>query len=330
MDVNKVDYCGKTIVDMTDATATPETVLEGYTAYGANGTRIVGTASGTTGATLTVIAPEGAVVTVSKGDNSQSKIAANGNVIFVGLETGTWTVSAVKDGDSASKTVEIKADYETQISFFAATIHVVYPAGLTCTATDGTTTLTAPDTGGKWDCVVAEAGEWTVKLSTGFAEKITIGATGEEATVDKWYVYKDGDQRTDLTGGWTAVKKQSPTVEFKEDRFYASAGSTTNQPAGMAISNNALNLTGFKTLSAAANMLKSLNSTTSVLELGVAKTKRTSAALNGGVVYKSVKGTGEHTLSVDISGVGEDLAALYPYFNIYCCQGELYKLWLEV
>ena len=47
MGVNKVVYGGKTLVDMTDATATPETVLEGYTAYGANGTRIVGTASAT-------------------------------------------------------------------------------------------------------------------------------------------------------------------------------------------------------------------------------------------------------------------------------------------
>ncbi len=47
MGVNKVVYGGKTIVDMTDATATPETVLEGYTAYGAKGTRIVGTASAT-------------------------------------------------------------------------------------------------------------------------------------------------------------------------------------------------------------------------------------------------------------------------------------------
>ena len=37
MGVNKVVYGGKTLVDMTDATATPETVLEGYTAYGANG-----------------------------------------------------------------------------------------------------------------------------------------------------------------------------------------------------------------------------------------------------------------------------------------------------
>lgn len=47
MGVNKVIYGGKTLVDMTDATVTPNTVLEGYIAYGANGARIVGTASAT-------------------------------------------------------------------------------------------------------------------------------------------------------------------------------------------------------------------------------------------------------------------------------------------
>lgn len=290
---------------------------------------VTGSGSGTS-ASLTVTAPAGATVTVSKDGKTKTKAAVTGTAVFKGLSTGIWTVTASKDSDSASKTVEIKADYETQIGFFTATIHVVYPAGLVCTATNGSTTLTAPDTSGTWDCVVMEAGQWTVKLSTGFAEKVTVGASGESHTVNKWYVYKDGDQRTELTGGWTAVKKQKPTVEFKEDRFAVSTGTIENQPAGMATTTNALNLKGFKTLCAAANMLTSLNSTVSILELGISKDKRTGASLKGGTVYKQEKGTGEHSLSVDISGVGEDLAAQYPYFNIYCCKGELYKMWLEV
>ena len=290
---------------------------------------VTGSGSGTS-ASLTVTAPAGATVTVSKDGKTKTKAAVTGTAVFKGLSTGIWTVTASKDSDSASKIVEIKADYETQIGFFSATINVTYPAGLACTATDGVTTLTAPDTSGTWDCVVTEAGQWTVKLSTGFAEKVTVGASGESHTVNKWYVYKDGDQRTELTGGWTAVKKQKPTVEFKEDRFAVSTGTIENQPAGMATTTNALNLKGFKTLCAAANMLTSLNSTVSILELGISKDKRTGASLKGGTVYKQEKGTGEHSLFVDISGVGEDLAAQYPYFNIYCCKGELYKMWLEV
>jgi hypothetical protein len=290
---------------------------------------VTGSGSGTS-ASLTVTAPAGATVTVSKDGKTKTKAAVTGTAVFKGLSTGIWTVTASKDSDSATKTVEIKADYETQIGFFTATIHVVYPAGLVCTATNGSTTLNAPDTGGTWDCVVTEAGQWTVKLSTGFAEKVTVGASGESHTVNKWYVYKDGDQRAELTGGWTAVKKQKPTAEFKEDRFAVSTRTIENQPAGMATTANALNLNGFKTLCAAANMLTSLNSTVSILELGISKAKRTNASLKGGTVYKQEKGTGEHSLSVDISGVGEDSAAQYPYFNIYCCKGELYKMWLEV
>ena len=286
---------------------------------------------GGTGCTLTITAPVGTTVTVSKdGKSKPSKVATTGTVVFKGLETGTWTITITNGTDTATKTVEIKADYETQIGFFSATIKITYPAGLACTVTHGSTTLNAPDTSGTWDCVVTEAGEWTVKLSTGFAEKVTVGASGESHTVNKWYVYKDGDQRTELTGGWTVVKKQKPTVEFKEDRFAVSTGTIENQPAGMATTVNALNLKGFKTLCAAANMLTSLNSTVSILELGISKDKRTGASLKGGTVYKQEKGTGEHSLSVDISGVGEDLAAQYPYFNIYCCKGELYKMWLEV
>lgn len=47
MGVNVVNYGGTTLVDMTDATATAETVLAGYTAYGADGNLITGTASST-------------------------------------------------------------------------------------------------------------------------------------------------------------------------------------------------------------------------------------------------------------------------------------------
>lgn len=57
MGVNKVIYGGRTVVDMTDATATPETILEGYTAYGANGTLIVGTASATKRQEVTISLP---------------------------------------------------------------------------------------------------------------------------------------------------------------------------------------------------------------------------------------------------------------------------------
>lgn len=47
MGVNVVSYGGETLVDMTDATITEDTVLEGYTGYGADGELVVGTAKTT-------------------------------------------------------------------------------------------------------------------------------------------------------------------------------------------------------------------------------------------------------------------------------------------
>lgn len=44
--VNKVIYGGTTLIDISDTTATADKILEGYTAYGANGQKITGTASG--------------------------------------------------------------------------------------------------------------------------------------------------------------------------------------------------------------------------------------------------------------------------------------------
>lgn len=45
MGVNKVIYGGNTVIDLTNATATSDTVCTGYTAYGADGNLIIGTAS---------------------------------------------------------------------------------------------------------------------------------------------------------------------------------------------------------------------------------------------------------------------------------------------
>lgn len=74
--------------------------------------------SGRSFATLTITAPVGATVTVSKdGKSKPSKVAATGTVVFKGLETGTWTITITNGTDTATKTVEIKADYSATISF---------------------------------------------------------------------------------------------------------------------------------------------------------------------------------------------------------------------
>ncbi len=76
--------------------------------------------SGRAASTLTITAPVGATVTVSKdGKSKPSKIAVTGTVVFKGLESGIWTITIAKGTDTAEKTVEIKADYSVMISFNA-------------------------------------------------------------------------------------------------------------------------------------------------------------------------------------------------------------------
>lgn len=152
-----------------------------------------GGGTGGTGAALTVTAPAGATVTVSKDGKSKTKVAdLDGVAVFKGLATGQWTLSITDGEQTAQKTVTITADYTAEITFFAATIHVTYPAGSTCTATDGVTIIPAPDTSGTWDCVVENAGTWTVSLDSGLAETIDVTTSGETYTIDRWYLYEDG------------------------------------------------------------------------------------------------------------------------------------------
>ena len=138
---------------------------------------------GGTGGTLMVTAPEGVTVTVSKDGKTKTKTAgADGLAVFKGLKSGQWTLTITDGEQTAQKTVTITADYSTAITFFAATIHVTYPAGSTCTATDGVTTLTAPDTSGTWACIVDNAGTWTFTAVKGeLTNSAVVNVTEETA-----------------------------------------------------------------------------------------------------------------------------------------------------
>ena len=74
--------------------------------------------SGGTGATLTVTAPAGCTVTVSKDGKSKTKVAGtDGVAVFKGLETGTWTVTITDGTDTSTDTVDLLAEYTKEMSF---------------------------------------------------------------------------------------------------------------------------------------------------------------------------------------------------------------------
>ena len=168
-----------------------------------------GSATSQVGGALVVTAPAGSSVTVSKDDKTYTKSAgSSGSATFKGLSSGTWTITITNGSQTATDTIDISVDYAITLKFFSATINISYPSGSTCTATDGTTTLNAPDTSGTWSCVVPNAGTWTIESVNGSqSASATVSiATDEQSTsvtlTYKYYIVNAGGV-ADYTDGWT-------------------------------------------------------------------------------------------------------------------------------
>lgn len=184
---------------------------------------------GGTGAVLTVTAPAGATVTLSKDGKTKTKVAgADGVAVFNGLRGGVWMLTITDGSQTNQKPVSIKTDYTTEIIFFSATIHVIYPAGSVCTATDGATTITAPDTGGTWDCRVPNAGNWAVSCTNGTitsSRDIAVSESGQTAYAELAYIqylYHEGNEFAAVTGGWTGsnLTKNADNLYLKGSGVY--------------------------------------------------------------------------------------------------------------
>lgn len=155
---------------------------------------------GGSGGTLTVTAPVGVTITVSNGVKTKVKTAdAEGKATFKGLATGTWMVTISNGSETATATVEIVADYAKTMAFFAATIAVTYPEGSACTCTDGSVTMTAPNTSGSCSFIVGNTGTWAVSCTDGdqtATDTVEITADGQSESLElsyfDGYLFKDG------------------------------------------------------------------------------------------------------------------------------------------
>lgn len=109
-----------------------------------------------------------------------------------------------------------------------AFIIVTYPAGSTCTASDGTTTLTAPDTSGNWVCKVPNAGTWTISATNGTytaSDAITITTEGQRESLELsygLYIIKDGVlvRQFDFVRNGTTVTQESNNVHISGSSGY--------------------------------------------------------------------------------------------------------------
>lgn len=222
----------------------------------------VGGGSGGSGGTLTVTAPANVTVTITKDSKTKTKNSGtSGVVVFKGLASGTWTLTITNGSQTSSKPVVVTADYSTVIAFFAATINITYPAGSTCTCSDGTTTLSAPDTSGTWACIVPNAGTWTAAATDGVentSESVSITTDGQIVAIELSYLlwlYKSGNTYNAVTGGWSVSKHPSTGGSF-DGVLTLNADSmllSTEVWGGSlgyanAFTNNSIDLTGVNTL----------------------------------------------------------------------------------
>ena len=140
-------------------------------------------------ARIAVNYPVGAVCTCSNGDETFTAPDTSGSHTFIVNSAGTWTITAATSDESKSTNVVILANGDNKsatIDFFSATITVKYPAGATCTLTDGTTTYTAPDTSGTATFTVKNTGNWTAKAeneNTVVSKVVLITASGQSKSV---------------------------------------------------------------------------------------------------------------------------------------------------
>lgn len=252
-------------------------------------------ASGGAGGTLTVTAPANVTVTVSKDGKTKTKNSGtSGVVVFKGLASGTWTVTITGDGKTAQKNVVVTTDYSTVIAFFAATINITYPAGSTCTCSDGTTTISAPDTSGTWACIVPNAGTWTV---TSTSEKetdsktVTITTDGQSISVELSYalfLFKPNAPSDIIAGEWEMTGNSTVTAEA--ELVVKSVNNYNNNGLISARTKGQIDLTEYSTLQATCKASGGSNTKLEVYS-------------GSSVVASAAIGTNLTTVTVDISAL---------------------------
>ena len=182
-----------------------------------------GQASAGGGSTITVTTSEsslyGQSVTISDGVTTLTETFSNiGEATFTGV-TLTGTLTLASGGASRSISIPYFGNYSFILSLFTATVTVTYPAGASCTLSDGVTTLTG--TGSPMAFSVPNAGTWTATVTLDGASKTdsaVITTDGQTASITIEYgtinvTYDNAFRGTSITcvQGGTTITKTAPS-----------------------------------------------------------------------------------------------------------------------
>lgn len=207
------------------------------------------------GATLLVSSPANVSVTVSKDDKSYTKNSGSlGSATFKGLATGTWTVTISGNGQTATKTIEITADYAITIAFFSASINITYPATSTCVVTNSSGQTVASDTNSTssektFTAIVGATGTYTVTATAtdgsgkSKSQSVSITTDGQSKSVTLSYklILFDSGTYAEETGGFS---RTSDNCLYS----YSRCKESSTEEYGKWSTNNAIDLTGYSTL----------------------------------------------------------------------------------
>ena len=216
---------------------------------------------GGSGATLVVTGVAGDTCTITKGTKTHTKtFGTDKKATFNGLSTGTWTVKMSGNGQTATRTVTITADYSLTIAYFSATIKVTYPAKSKCVIKNSSGTQVASDTNTgtsakTWTAKVGATGTYTITATatdgSGKTKSTTVSITadGQVKTAELAYDYIIFSNETGLNsvysdGGGGAVVKVSTNSSGTKILTFPSGGGYNR----MAYLKPSIDLTKYSTL----------------------------------------------------------------------------------
>lgn len=295
---------------------------------------------GGSGATLVVSSPANVSVTVSKDDKSYTKNSGSlGSATFKGLATGTWTVTISGNGQTATKTIGITADYAITIAFFSASINITYPATSTCVVTNssGQTVASDTNTGSStktWTATVSATGTYTVTATatdgSGKSKSTTVSITADGQNVSVtlqyqfWLFRGSDDYITPSVGGWESdgyvLQSGSPLGGGKWVHGELRCLGVINEYEGGVGTKNAVDLSGYSKL-----VINGWSESESLRTIFVTKSKN---PIVGNTLASASLPDSPGTVSIDISAINE---GAYVVFTSRAGEGYsyVYNAYLE-
>lgn len=284
---------------------------------------------------INVTYPAGSTCTCSDGSTTFTATSTSGSYQFVVPNTGTWTVNCTDGSQSASASVSITADEQTKsvaLSYFAATINVTFPAGSTCTCSNGSTVYTAGNTSGSWTFTITTAGTWTVSCTKGTdtdTATVSITAAGQTENVTlayKLWIFKAGQGDVTPLTIWNekyiSISKNSDNI-----RLWNNNSDTNNRYFGI-YTTDKIDLTPYTKLRMTANFTEVYNT-----RFGVRTTVPNSVwSVDYSCVAEMRPTTGAQTHTLDITDVNQMLYCTLTGTgagSTVCTQGTITNIWLE-